>query len=193
MSQSALTALDLAGPAAAACFQGRAVCLRELQASDRDRIQALLSQVDPSDLQMRFFGLFREVPRTLLDQLMRVDPAERLTVAAVREHGVDNHPAEILGVARAHRTAADSAEAALLVRSDLKGAGLGSLLLGRLIAQCRNWGLSRISAEVLPDNSRMLHLAKRYGFRCESLQEDHCHLVLELGQHGSSHEPSAHA
>src|ERR1700758_366022 len=108
-----------------AFFRGRPLWLRELRANDRTRIEALLAQVAPPDLQMRFFGVFHRVPPALLDQLMRIDPAQRVTVAAVYESGRRNDAAEILGVARAHRTVGDRAEAALLVRSDLKGEGLG--------------------------------------------------------------------
>ncbi len=156
-------------------FHSRPLRLRELQANDRPRIEALLAQVAAPDLQMRFFAALRRVPPGFLDQLMRIDPAQRLTVAAVLDSGY-----EILGVARAHRTVGDTAEAALLVRSDLKGHGLGTILLGRLIARCREWGISRMIAEVVRRNSRMLRLAEKYGFRCETVQDDTCHLVLDL-------------
>jgi acetyltransferase len=164
-------------------FRGRPLRLRELRATDRAGIEALLAQVAPPDLQMRFFGLFHRVPPALLDELMRIEPAQCLTVAAVRDSDSRDDVAEILAVARAHRTAGACAEAALLVRSDLKGEGLGSMLLGTLIAQCRDWGLSRIMAEVMRRNSRMLRLAKKYGFRCESVHEDTCQLVLDLTSH----------
>jgi hypothetical protein len=104
-------------------FHGRPLRLRELQANDRPRIEALLAQVAAPDLQMRFFAALPRVPPELLDQLMRIDPKQRLTVAAVLDSGCRNDDAEILGVARAHRTVGDTAEAALLVRSDLKGTG----------------------------------------------------------------------
>ncbi len=171
-------------PAEPASFQGRHVRLRELQANDRAGIEALLAQVSPRDLQMRFFGLFQGVPPALLDQLLRIDPAQALTVAAVRHSAPGLDRAEILGVARAHRIAAASAEAALLVRSDLKGAGLGSMLLGGLIVRCLAWGVSRLVAEVMWCNSRMLRLAKKHGFRCESMHEDTCQLVLDLNSRG---------
>lgn len=154
--------------------------LRELRANDRPRIEALLAQVAAPDLQMRFFSALGRVPPELLDYLMRVDPTERLTIAAVLEDLRGNDDGEILGVARAHRIAASTVEAALLVRSDLKGQGLGTILLGRLIAGCREWGISRVTAEVMRLNNRMLRLAQRYGFRCETVQDDTCHLVLDL-------------
>ena len=172
------------GNAEPAFFQGRPLRLRELQANDRARIEALLAQVAAPDLQMRFFSVFHRVPPALLDHLTCIDPAQRVTVAAVREGGCRKDAAEILGVARAHRTASDSAEAALLVRSDLKGEGLGSILLGSLIARCRDWGVSRLMAEVMRRNSHMLGLSRKYGFRCESVHDDTCQLVLDLNSHG---------
>jgi acetyltransferase len=76
--------------------------------------------------------------------------------------------------------AGDTAEAALLVRSDIKSQGLGSLLLGTLIARCRKRGISRLIAEVMGCNTRMLCLAKKYGFRYDSVQDSICHIVLDL-------------
>jgi acetyltransferase len=166
-------------------FRGRPLRLRELQANDRPRIEALLTQVAAPDLQMRFFAALRRVPPELVDQLVHIDPTQRLTLAAVLSSQCGESDAEILAVARAHRTAEVSAEAALLVRSDLKVLGLGTLLLGRLIARCRERGISRLSAEVMRRNHRMLRLANRYGFRREAVEDDTCYLVLDLGERAS--------
>jgi acetyltransferase len=116
---------------------------------------------------------------------MRIEPKQRVTVAAVLETGARDVNGEIVGVARAHRVEGATAEAALLVRSDLKGQGLGSMLLSRLIARCRERGISRLIADVMRCNGRMLHLAEKYGFRYESAEDDTCHLVLDLSAQGA--------
>jgi acetyltransferase len=160
-------------------FSGRRVCLRGLQAEDRPLLQEFLAQIDSYDLQMRFFAGFRSVPPTLLDFLMRVDREHRTVLVAIddRRRG----QAQILAVAHAHaHPGGETAEIALLVRSDLKGIGFGSLLLDRLITQCRDRGVARLEADVLRQNARMLRLARRYGFRKEAAEGGTVRLALEL-------------
>jgi GNAT superfamily N-acetyltransferase len=51
------------------------------------------------------------------------------------------------------------AEFGIVVRSDLKGGGLGQKLMDKLIACQRGRGTQRLQALVLRDNTRMLALA----------------------------------
>ena len=94
-----------------------------------------------------------------------------------RSHG----QAPILALAHAHaHPRGETAEIALLVRSDLKGIGFGSLLLDRLIRHCRNHGVARLEADVLRQNARMLRLARKYGFRKQAAEGGTVRLALEL-------------
>ena len=119
-------------------FHGRPLRLRELRAADRPRIETLLTQVAPADLQLRFFDAFCRIPPGLLDRLLRIDPRDRLTVVAVLE-SAGSHDAEILGVARAHRMGEHAAEAALLVRSGPQRTGAG-----HATARQADWPLPRM-------------------------------------------------
>jgi len=158
-------------------FRGRSVYLRRLHAEDRPLIEEFLARIDSEDLRMRFFGGFRAVPPTLLDHLLRIDDPERLVLVVI---GTDGGRREVLAVGRAHTSADTTAELALLVRSNLKGLGLGAALLARLIAHCRNRGISQLVAEVLQQNARMLRLAERFGFRRQDAHFGTVRLVLEL-------------
>ena len=159
-------------------FRGRPVYLRRLRAEDRPLMEEFLAGIDSEDLRMRFFGGFRSVSPSLLDHLLRVEDLERLALVVIGTDACGRR--EVLAVGRTHTCADATAELALLVRSNLKGQGLGSALLARLIAHCRNRGISQLVAEVLQHNARMLRLAKRFGFRRQDAQFGTVRLVLEL-------------
>jgi acetyltransferase len=58
-----------------------------------------------------------------------------------------------------------SGEYAVLLRSALKGHGLGWLLMSRMIEYARREGLATIHGQVLADNTTMLHMCAELGFR----------------------------
>jgi acetyltransferase len=157
---------------------GRAVCLRPLRSEDRTLLAELFGRTEPHDLQMRFFSGLRTLSPALLDLLMLSDREQR--IALVASSAATGGKTEILGEARTHALTANSAELALLVRSDLKGMGLGSVMLAELISQCRSRGMSLLVAQVLQHNARMLRLARKFGFRDEGARFGITHLTLEL-------------
>lgn len=71
----------------------------------------------------------------------------------------------IIGVARALITPDNSdAEFAILVRSDLKGKGLGKVLMQKIISYCKIKGTKQMSGMTMPTNRGMLMLAQNLGF-----------------------------
>jgi acetyltransferase len=69
----------------------------------------------------------REVSHALLDKLIHYDPARAMAFVAV-----DEQSRKMLGVVRLHDDASgENAEFAILVRSRLKGHGIGWLLMKR--------------------------------------------------------------
>jgi acetyltransferase len=89
---------------------------------------------------------------------------------------------ETLGVVRTVTDLSnDTAEYAILVRSDLKGQRLGWKLLDKMIHYCRSRGTQRIVGQVLRDNRRMLELVRGLGFKSHKLPgEDVMEVTLEL-------------
>jgi acetyltransferase len=81
---------------------------------------------------------------------------------------VGKESGELLGVAR---FIADpdyvKGEYAILVRSDLKGHGLGWRLMQHLIAYARAEKLNELYGSVLAENMTMLKMTRELGFRVE--------------------------
>jgi len=72
----------------------------------------------------------------------------------------------------------------LLVRSDLKRQGLGTLLLQKLVRYCRARGTQRLWREVMCDNTPMLHLARSLGFDVRYLEGNLDEVALDLQPSG---------
>jgi acetyltransferase len=66
----------------------------------------------------------------------------------------------------------EKAEYAIMVRSDMAGRGLGSLLTGRMIEYCRRRGIREIFGEVLRENRPMLKLSSDFGFSTQISPSD---------------------
>ena len=64
------------------------------------------------------------------------------------------------------------AEYAVMVRSDMKGQGLGYLLMSRILEYARSRGIKEVYGEVLRENTNMLGMCRALGFvRKENLDE----------------------
>ena len=107
---------------------------------------------------MRFFGPIREMTHELAARLTQIDYDREMALVA-------GHAGRVLGIARYF---ADpdrlSAEYAVAVRSDWKGCGVGYLLMTRLIAVARQYGVGALVGEVLRENRPMLEMCRELGF-----------------------------
>jgi acetyltransferase len=147
-------------------FAGQPLRLRPLRPEDLPQHQEFLSHISAEDMYTRFFGSVLKLPDTQLAALTQID-YER-AMAFIAETQLADGSRRTLGVARAYADGDNNAaEFAILVRSDLKGHGLGSILLGKLIRYCKARGIRRLVGEVLCQNVRMLELAAALGFERE--------------------------
>jgi len=73
------------------------------------------------------------------------------------------------------------AEIAFLVVDAYQGQGIGTILMRHLAVLARDAGLQELIAEVLPENTAMLKLFKKFGFRPDSKGSPQViHLTLQL-------------
>jgi len=158
---------------------GRKLLLRPIRPEDRTKHEAFIARNTPADMHARFFRMVRELPASEMARFTQIDYEREMAFIAVGED--ESGAEETLGVARAH---ADSdnieAEFAIIVRSDLKGLGLGAALLTKLIDYCRSRGTRRLIGEAFSDNDRMLRLARDCGFRISGRHDGIVDLELDL-------------
>jgi acetyltransferase len=159
--------------------RGQRVLLRPIRPEDTPRHRAFLAKVTPPDLRTRFFTGVRELPEADLAHLTQIDYDREMAFVAVARDALGVE--EILGVARACADPDnDVAEFALLVRSDLKRQGLGTLLMRKLIGYCRERGTRELRGDVLSDNVAMLRLSSALGFSVRGSELNVETVALEL-------------
>jgi RimJ/RimL family protein N-acetyltransferase len=123
----------------------------------------------------------KEMSPQLARELTVLDPRVSFALAVAEPEP----PGEgLVGAVARASIAADgrSAEFALLVARPLGGQGLGTLLLRRIIDWCRRKRLDELHGDVLAENSAMLHIADKLGFRRSHVQGEGgvVHLSLDL-------------
>lgn len=139
--------------------QHETLLIRPLRPEDEPALLDMLKHVTKNDLRTRFFSTIREFTHEFVARLTQLDYARSMAFAACDE----SH--NILGVARFHSDSVyESAEYAILVRSDLKGKGIGWALMQTLIEYARSEGLRSLHGQVLRENSTMLEMCRELGF-----------------------------
>jgi acetyltransferase len=94
---------------------------------------------------------------------------------------IDESTGEMLGVVRLHSDADfDTAEFAILVRSDQKGHGLGWRLMQLIIEYARAHGIRSVHGQVLHENAAMLDMCRNLGFQVKPDQEDPALVIVTL-------------
>ena len=168
-------------------WNGERILVRPIRPEDEPQHRAFAEQLQPEDLRLRFFHVRRELPRSELARLTQIDYSREMAFIAVRS-GPDGTP-ETLGVVRAVADPDNvDAEFAVIVRSDVKGKGLGHLLLAKMIAFLSRQGTRRMVGLVMRENSSMRELALSAGFIVDAAgsDADTVRLVLELAPPGLS-------
>ena len=139
---------------------GASCLVRPLRPEDARIYETFLRQVTHDDLRKRFFGSMKEVTPAFVSRMTQIDYARMMAFIAL-----DPASGAIMGIVRLHADAAhEVGEFAILVRSDLKGHGVGFALMRRCIEFGRAERLQRIDGFVLRENSEMLKMCRELGF-----------------------------
>jgi acetyltransferase len=160
--------------------EGWRIFVRPIWPDDDHLIRGLLAHVSKEDLRLRFFDSIKEFSPQFIARLTQLDFTRSMAFAAIDEAG-----SEMLGVVWLYFDAIGrTGEYAVLLRSDLKGRGLGWTLMQLIIEYARSEGLSLLCGQVLQENTVMLKMCRELGFKVVTDTEDRgvCDVTLVLEQ-----------
>lgn len=141
-------------------IDGTQVVIRPLRPDDVSLYPEFFAHIADDDLRLRFFAIVKNAGPDLFDRLTHYDPANAMAFVAL-----DPHSGALLGVVRLHDDPeGGGGEFAALVRTAIKGHGIGWLLMQRMIAYARWKQLKTVHGQVLQDNATMLQMCRELGF-----------------------------
>jgi RimJ/RimL family protein N-acetyltransferase len=139
---------------------GWRIFVRPLKPDDDGLIRDLLVHVSKEDLRLRFFDSIKEFSPQFIARLTHLDYARAMAFIAIDEASNGT-----LGVVRLHADEIrEAGEYAILLRSDLKGRGLGWSMMQLIIEYAKSEGLKRIEGQILQENTVMLKMCREFGF-----------------------------
>ena len=136
---------------------GSAAHLRPIRPTDADALQDFHQRQSEQSRYLRFFAPMPQLSRRDLTRFTTVDHVDRVAFVVL----VDQ---DIIAVGRFDRVEARSAEVAFNVSDSRHGTGLASVLLEHLAAAARERGIDEFTAEVLPQNTKMIKVFTEAGF-----------------------------
>jgi RimJ/RimL family protein N-acetyltransferase len=159
---------------------GGRIVFRPMSPDDELLLRDLLAHVSPQDLRLRFFDSIKEFSPQFIARLLAIDGVRAMAFVAI-----DETSNEMLGVVRIYcDEVRETGEYAVLLRSDLKGRGLGWDLMQLIIEYAKTEGLSRLCGQVLQENFPMLKMCRELGFEVRMDADDRgvCDVVLVLSR-----------
>ncbi|MBS44095.1 MAG: GNAT family N-acetyltransferase [Nocardioides sp.] len=144
---------------------GRTAHIRPIRAADADLLVEFYSRVSDRSKYYRFFSPMPRLSDRDVKRFTQVDHDQRVALIVMLG-------GQMIAVGRYDVVGTDEAEVAFLVEDAHHGRGIAQLLLEHLAQAGREHGIERFTAEVLPDNSRMISTFRDAGYQVVSGYED---------------------
>lgn len=145
---------------------GSTAHLRPIRPDDAEELARMHQQQSQTSIYLRFFTYKSSLSSKELQRFTQVDYRDRVALIVLRG-------GEIIGVGRYDRLDDPlEAEVAFNIADSQQGRGLGSILMEHLAVAARENGIRRFSAEVLPENRKMLSVFQESGFEISRRFDD---------------------
>ncbi len=143
--------------------QGGIPCfIRPIRPEDAPLLEGLFNALSPQSVYFRFFGPLKVLPHRMLARFTQIDYDREIALIALKESVSDE---QMLGVARLIRIPGSSrAEFSIVVGDQWQGKGIAAALFQRSLTIAKEQGIEEVWGIVLPENTRMLALGRKFGF-----------------------------
>jgi GNAT superfamily N-acetyltransferase len=155
---------------------GEHIVIRRAKPEDKALYLDFLRDVSAEDLRLRFFAHIGELSAAEAEKFGHLDYSHEMVFIAL-----DERTDQMLGLVRLKDELDEqTSEFAILVRSRLKGHGVGWLLMQRVIDYAKEKDLRRVYGDVLAENASMLQMSAELGFHTENIGSGLRRVVLNL-------------
>jgi acetyltransferase len=153
--------------------------VRPVRPEDEAAFHAGFAFLSPEDVRMRFFAPMKRLPDDMAFNLTHIDYDREMAFVMLRQSD-----GALVGVSRlVIYPGRERAEFAVIVRSDLKGHGIGRHLMKRLVDYARARNVGTLYGDILRENVPMTEFVRDLGFSIDDIPESEaivratCHLA----------------
>jgi acetyltransferase len=151
------------------------ITIRPIRPEDEPAMVRFHETLSERSVYLRYFHLMNLEQRTQHERLTRIcfiDYDREMALVAERRNP-ETGESEILGVGRMMKIhGTTEAEVAVLISDKWQGRGLGKELLARLLIVGADEKLSKLTADILPDNREVMRICEKLGFTLKHSLDD---------------------
>ncbi|WP_240044241.1 bifunctional GNAT family N-acetyltransferase/acetate--CoA ligase family protein [Nocardioides albidus] len=144
---------------------GRTAHIRPIRPEDDELLVEFYARVSDESKYYRFFSPMPVLSERDVRRFTHVDNRDRVALVLILQE-------RMIAVGRYDVVERHEAEVAFLVEDEHQGRGIAQLLLEHLAQAGRERGVERFTAEVLPDNTRMIQTFRDAGYKVVSGYHD---------------------
>jgi acetyltransferase len=155
--------------------------LRPIKPEDEPLWLEMFQNFSEESVHNRFFYMIKDTPHKVRARYCDIDYSREIAIVAE----LKEEQKRILGVVRLTIDSNEkSGEVAFIVADPWQGLGLGSQMVDYMIEICKDVGLEKIYALLLPDNHRAINFVRKRGFTVQ-YRDDEAKATLKLKKDGS--------
>ena len=140
--------------------------LRPITGLDDDKMQRLFGRLSQKTIYLRFMGVIRRMSSRQIERFTHLDFSNEMAIVATLPDPDEPEGERLVAVGRyVRQDNPGRAEVAFTVEDAYQGQGLGSRLLEALIPFALAQGITTFTAEILVENTRMMEVLRKRGFR----------------------------